>query len=204
MPPKAKYTKEQIVDTAFSLVREQGKSALSARTLARALGTSSAPIFTAFPNMEAVQNEVVKSAKALYRQYVEVGLQYDPPFKGAGLQYIQFALDEPNLFELLFMWENDGVMSHFVPSNDDNAPAILQSVQDTYALPTETAKRLYNHMAVYTHGIAVLFAKTRVIFTMEEVSNMMTEALYRRIFCSSPTGKCIYWIFLSHVSMFTG
>ena len=38
MPPKAKYTREEIIETALNIVAEKGKSALNARDLGAALG----------------------------------------------------------------------------------------------------------------------------------------------------------------------
>ena len=52
MPPKAKYTREEIVQKAFQMTREKGIEAVAARELGKRLGTSSSPIFTAFKNME--------------------------------------------------------------------------------------------------------------------------------------------------------
>ena len=52
MPPKAKYTREEIVRIALDLVAEQGISALNARSLGAALGTSTRPVFTAFRKWE--------------------------------------------------------------------------------------------------------------------------------------------------------
>lgn len=176
MPPKPKYTREEIIETALNIVREKGKDALSARSLAKALGTSSAPIFTAFENMEEVQDEVIKSAKAIYAQYVKDGLNNTPAFKGAGMQYILFAKNEPELFQLLFMSKTDEPdLSHFMPNTDENAPIILSAVESNYKLNEKQARNIYNHMAVYTYGIAVLFAKKICMFSMEEISGMLTE-----------------------------
>ena len=51
MPPKPKFTREEIVAAALSLLREQGESALTAREIGKRLGTSSSPIFTTFMDM---------------------------------------------------------------------------------------------------------------------------------------------------------
>jgi len=66
MPPKAKFSREQIVKGAFDIVRKNGMSALTARRLGEALGSSARPIFTVFESMDEVIAEVVKSAKKLY------------------------------------------------------------------------------------------------------------------------------------------
>ena len=52
MPPKAKYTREEIIQKAFEMAREKGIDSVVARELGKELGTSSSPIFTAFKNME--------------------------------------------------------------------------------------------------------------------------------------------------------
>ena len=52
MPPKPKFTREEIIETALQLVSERGMSALTARDLGERLGSSARPIFTLFKNME--------------------------------------------------------------------------------------------------------------------------------------------------------
>lgn len=52
MPPRAKYTREEITEIALGIVAESGAESLNARSLAEAMGTSTRPIFTAFKNME--------------------------------------------------------------------------------------------------------------------------------------------------------
>lgn len=57
MPPKAKFTKEQITKAALDVVSEKGVQALTAKELGTALGTSTTPIFTVFHSMQEVQEE---------------------------------------------------------------------------------------------------------------------------------------------------
>lgn len=184
MPPKPKFTKEQILKSALEIVRESGIDALSARSLGASLGCSPQPIFSYFENMEAVKNEVISEAKAIYGEYIKEGLKKSPAFKGVGMKYIEFAKDEPKLFELLFMSDvNKSDIPNFLPAKDDNSPFILQTIEDDYNLPEDKARTLYNHMAVYANGIAALFANNECIFTMEQVSVMLTE-VFKAIFFS--------------------
>ena len=62
MPPKPKFTREEIIEAALQLVSERGMAALTARDLGERLGSSARPIFTLFKNMEEVQQEVRKAA----------------------------------------------------------------------------------------------------------------------------------------------
>ena len=63
MPPKAKFTKEEIIEAALNIVRTDGYEALTSRALGTYLGSSARPIFTVFKNMEEVQQAMIEAAK---------------------------------------------------------------------------------------------------------------------------------------------
>ena len=177
MPPKCKFTREQIIQAALDMAKSEGTTAITARSLGAKLGSSSKPIFSVFENMEEVQEEVKKAAKALYAEYIQVGLHQELAFKGVGTQYILFAMKEPKLFQLLFMSEQPQKPSvaGILPIIDESYEQILLSVQDGYGLAKKDAEILYRHLWIYTHGIAVLCATNMCSFTAEEISRMMTE-----------------------------
>lgn len=190
MPPKCKFTREEIIKAALNLTRTEGIEALTARSLGAELGSSPKPIFSVFRNMEEVQTEVRNAAKALYAEYIMEGLKQEPAFKGVGTQYILFALKEPKLFQLLFMSEQPQKPSvnGVLPVIDENYPLILSSVQDGYGLDKITAEKLYRHLWIYSHGIAVLCATNMCSFTAEEIGQMMTE-IFRGLLKEIRNGK---------------
>lgn len=71
MPPRAKYTREEITEIALGIVAESGVESLNARSLAEAMGTSTRPIFTAFRNMEELESAVRESAMKVFGQFAE-------------------------------------------------------------------------------------------------------------------------------------
>lgn len=177
MPPKAKFTREQIVSAALKIVEHDGIDALTARALGQSLKSSARPIFTVFENMDEVRAAVVVAAKSVYAEYVDRGLSQTPAFKGVGTEYIRFAAEKPKLFRLLFMSERraDTNIDTVLGAIDDSAPEILQSVIDGYSLGRKEAERLYLHLWLYTHGIAVLIATGVCAFSDEEISDMLTS-----------------------------
>ena len=176
MPPKPKFSREQIIDKAFEIVRKDGLDALTARYLGEKLGSSARPIFTVFDSMDDVVREVIARAKSLYSQYVSTGLASVPAFKGVGTQYIQFAIKEPQLFRLLFMTVNEQAnLGNILSMIDDNADEILSSVRNGYGLDEEKSMKIYMHLWVYTHGIATMCAMKTCSFTADEISKMMSE-----------------------------
>ena len=62
MPPKIKYSKEQIIESAIEIVRKNGIENLSARNIANNLNSSPQPIFSYFKNMDELKNSVFEYA----------------------------------------------------------------------------------------------------------------------------------------------
>ncbi len=175
MPPKPRFTKEEMIETAFQAVKTYGEEILSTRNLSHALGCSTAPLFTHFSGIEEIRAEIVLRAKALYSAYLQQGLSEPRPFKGSGLAYIRFAKEEPHLFRMLFMREGVNERpTHYFPQ-DEHAERIAKLVQNRYALSEERAKAVYNHLSVYAHGLAVMFAQGGPAFTMEDADRMLFE-----------------------------
>ena len=54
MPPKPKFTKEEIVQTALQVVSQKGVEALTAKELGDALGSSSRPMDIYFDNAASI------------------------------------------------------------------------------------------------------------------------------------------------------
>ena len=177
MPPRAKFTKAEIIEAALNIVRTEGYEALTSRALGIYLCSSARPIFTVFKNMEEVQQAMIEAAKTLYKEYVNKGLTAEHPFKGVGTQYILFSVNEPKLFQLLFMAEQKQIpdLSGVLPLIDESYEDILLSIQKDYEISELSAKKLYQHLWIYTHGIASLCATKMCRFTVEEISIMITE-----------------------------
>lgn len=177
MPPRSKFTKEQIIAAAYGLVEQEGLEALTARTLGAALGSSARPIFTVFANMDEVRDGVIAEAKAQYKRYVDDGLKHTPAFKGVGTAYIKFALERPQLFRLLFMRDGFGTpkTEAVLGAIDDNADRILNSITDSYGVSEEQARKLYLQMWLFSHGIATAAVTKLCVFSASEISDMLTD-----------------------------
>lgn len=177
MPPKAKFTRKEILDMALTLTKEQGIDAVTARELGKRLGSSARPIFTVFESMEEVREQVIIQAKELYGQYVEEGLKNQLAFRGVGIAYIRFAREQPRLFQFLFMSASRGAadISMILPVINAHYERILQSVQEPCDLDRQAAEKLYQHLWTYTHGIATMFATGLCSCTMPQLEERLAE-----------------------------
>ena len=66
MPPKPKFTKEEIIQTAVRIAEEKGLSAITARELADRLSVSSRPIYSYFESVDELKKEVIKTIMKIF------------------------------------------------------------------------------------------------------------------------------------------
>lgn len=184
MPPKPKFTKEEIVTAALELVSEKGIEALTARELGVRLGSSARPIFTVFNSMEEVQAEVRTAALKRFEGYAEKAMHYSPVFKQVGMQMILFAIEEPKLYQLVYMSENAGAtdFESIVERLGDVAQLCVDVIQRDYGLSAEDAKTLFEHVWIYTFGIGALCATGMCRFSQEEIIQMLGQDFMAMLF----------------------
>lgn len=184
MPPKPKYTREQIVTAALELVSEKGIDALTAREIGARLGVSARPVFTAFKNMEEVQQEVRRAARARFVSYAEKAACYTPAFKQMGMQMLLFAKEEPRLYELLFM-KSDGT-PHFLEegylSRDDTGMWAVDMLQKDYGLSYDEARKLFHYVWIFTFGVGALCATEMCHFSDDELNELLGQQFMAMIF----------------------
>ena len=182
MPPKAKFTREEIISAALDILRERGIEAITARELGARLNSSARPIFTLYRNMDEVLSDTVRAVRDIYnREYVQKGLQEALAFRGTGAAYIRFAIEEPQFFRLLFMAEHGESVREILPRIDENFENIVLSVVNKYGVSRGRAEWLYRHLWIYSHGIATLCATGACRFTGEEIETMLTD-VFRALF----------------------
>lgn len=184
MPPKPKFTKEEIVAAALELVSEKGIEALTARELGARLGSSARPIFTVFNSMEEVQVEVRAAALKRFESYAEKAMHYTPVFKQVGMQMILFAIEEPKLYQLVYMSENAGATDFegIVERLGDVAQLCVDVIQRDYGLSEKDAKALFEHVWIYTFGIGALCATGMCRFSQEEIIQMLGQDFMAMLF----------------------
>ena len=177
MPPKAKFTKEQITKAALCVVSEKGAQALTAKELGAALGTSTTPIFTVFNSMQEVQDAVMLAAMERFEEYAHKAAHLGPVFKQVGMQMILFAKEEPKLYQLIFMSSIseaqtfDDIYAHLGSLADE----CLNVLQKDYDLSKENAKTLFEHVWIHTFGIGALCATGVCDFSHEQIAEMLTQ-----------------------------
>ena len=174
VPPKPKITKYSVAAAAFDLVRSEGADALNARRLAKALGCSTQPIFSNFSSMDELRLAVVDAANSVYEGFLERESEREdvPPYKRAGLGFIRFAVEEPELFKILFMRDRRG--ETIADGREESRPMIELICRQT-GVDEETAFLFHIEMWIFVHGVASMIATGYLEWDEETVSKMMTD-----------------------------
>lgn len=174
MPPKFKFTKEEIINTALHITSESGISSLTARALAAKLESSVKPIFGLFKNMEEVQQEVLTAANQLYQNYLQEDMakgEY-PPYKASGMAYIRFAKEEKELFKLLFMRDRS---CENTEENREEIKPLLKLLGQNLGLSEDDAYLFHLEMWIFVHGMATMIATSYLEWDESFISKVLTD-----------------------------
>lgn len=176
MPPKPKFTKDEVIAVALNIVSEKGAEALTAQELKTALHSSASPIFTLFRSMKEIMDGVRSAAMERFEHFAEDLLPEMPPFKRIGMRMVLFGREEPKLYQLLFMQEYpdgltfDDLFGHLGGLSRES----MLSLQYDYALSPHQAKFVFENVWIYTFGIGALYATGVCRFSDAELGQMLT------------------------------
>ena len=175
MPPRVKFTKEEIVEAALRVTREGGIDSLTARSLAAELGASTRPMFTYFETVDELKHEVHKAAKGIYKTYIERGLAEPVPFLGVGQNTIRFAREEPELFRLLFLQKPDGADGGAAEALAFSQDLVRDSIMGIYKMDAYEADCYYRNLWLIAFSFCAMIAAGECPYTDEQMSAMFTE-----------------------------
>lgn len=191
MPPKPKFTKEEIVQAALNLVSQRGIGALTAKELGNALGSSARPIFTLFSSMKEVQDAVSDAAMHRFEDFTRQKMPDMPLFKQVGMQMVLFGVKGPKLYQLLFMQENRNAINFgdVFGRLDSTAQTCVALMCEEYGLSESEAKRLFENVWIYTFGVGALCAMRVCNFSEEQIGQMLSTQFQAVLLAKSWSDK---------------
>lgn len=173
MPPKVKITKEDIVKTSLELVRKFGSEAINARGVAEALNCSTQPVFSNFETMEKLREATVLAAYEIYLGFLknEAETRKYPKYKAFGMAYIRFAMEERELFKLLFMRDRSNEDMSLSPDYEESVEIIM----NVNGVTKEMAELMHLEMWTCVHGIGTMLATSFLPLEIDLISDMISD-----------------------------
>lgn len=168
MPPKAKITKDMIIDAAFDITRNDGAENINARTVSKKLNCSTQPVMYHFQTIEELKRAVYVKADEFHSSYI-ANIQGQSPMESIGLQYIRFGATEKHLFRFLFQTNEFSGKSVSDLTSADEAGFIFEVISKTRNIPIEQARVIFKSLFLFAHGYASMFANNDIEYDEETI-----------------------------------
>ena len=156
MPAVRKASREQIIDAAVAVLRDDGFSAINARSVAKKLGCSTQPIYFSFKNMDELKAALTERAIELHTQRVRDSLRAhegnDSRYSSYGMGFVRFAAEEKQLFRWLYL-EGKQLGPY---QNDVLLPEVIAVIVEEFGYTENIARRFHQDMIYFSYGLAIL------------------------------------------------
>lgn len=107
---KAQFSRAEIVETAFQMVRKNGWNGMTVPAVAKAINCSTMPIYSHFKNVGELEDAVYLKAIEFLGGCMSIEETGDK-WLDHGIGYLRFAAEEPHLFRCLFDGRNPELQS---------------------------------------------------------------------------------------------
>lgn len=153
MPPKVRFDKDTVVRAAVNVVDKKGLSALTARSVATQLKSSTAPVYHHFKTMDQLALAVMKQTQKMLLDYTTRPYT-DRVFLNMGTGVALFAAEHRKLYRAL-MLESNGYSSVV---HDFFGMLLIEMKKDPRFTTMSDSQRLalLSKMWTFTHGLASL------------------------------------------------
>ena len=177
MPAKTKVTKEMIIDAAYAVARESGAENINARTVSEKLNCSTQPVMYHFSTIDDLKRTVYEKADLYHSEYL---MNMKKPPKGAalgiGMNYIRFAIEEPNLFRFLFQSDYFCGKTLLELIDAEELTPVLSAMQKSLSVDMEQTKKIFLTVFLFAHGYASIIANNSLSYDEELIDSQLQQA----------------------------
>jgi AcrR family transcriptional regulator len=180
MPPKKKFELETVVASAFEVLRRDGFSAITARSIAQELGSSTTPIYWVLESMDKVEEALRLKTLGLMAEY-QAKKYTDNVFINLAIGYVEFARCEPRLFRFLCL-ENLKPLNASEEGSFNKALAQQLGSQPPFEayfgkIDQKSMDAVTLQSWIFTHGLAVAVSTNMLSFnSQKEIENLLVSA----------------------------
>ncbi len=165
MPPKAKITVEMIIQPAIDIIRERGWESSNARSVANKLGCSTQPIMYHFSTIEELKLAAYSAADEYHTSQLMNLSDDENIMLQFGLNYIRFAVKEPNLYRFLFQsgLVHGNSLTDLIESQD--LMPLLEAMQQAIRVTMQQTKDIFLTLFLFVHGYASMLSNNSLEYS---------------------------------------
>ena len=181
--------RDLIIHVALDLLHRRGLEAVTMRNVARRLRVGAMTLYTYVNGQEELRREMARSGFDLLNDSCEAASTFDEPgstrqkWRGGTRAYVQFAVDNPNLYRLMFHVhpERGGPDGTILLEGFERFVDRVRSRQDDSGMtPAEadlTARRQAERFCIALHGLASLAVAARIDVLGGDVDRLLDDVL---------------------------
>ena len=175
MPKKPTTPKEAMIEGAIKLIRKKGHEALTVRKLAAFLGCSTQPVMYHFATVDSLKRAVYARVDRGHTEYLMQVPSDQDPVLAIGLNYIRYAVEEPQLFRFLFQSGHTEENSVLDIIDSRELEPVIAAMQEGSGMGREETRQVFLTVALFAHGYASIIANN----SLEYDEALITEHLKR-------------------------
>ena len=153
------YSRNQVIDAAFALLRDKGWSAVTTRAIARQMGASTMPIYSHVSSVDDLEAELRVRARSLLQE-CQLTRYTEHALLNLAFGYVAFARDEKQLFRFLYL-------DRPTTLELGGTASVAESLLTQFGAESEVGKALaeigtagqetlIRYTWVFTHGLAMM------------------------------------------------
>jgi AcrR family transcriptional regulator len=182
--------RDHILKCACALYLSDGIDGFSMRKLAKCVGCTAPALYRHYESKEEVIGDVISEAYRLFTRYLYRALEGRSPaerFVMAGRSYVAFAMEQPALYEIIYMPSEILGRSSVESVVADQACAIgqfwtdrVREMMDAGYLKEGDPHRVANTLWAHAHGMISIYHKGLLpADTLDDFRTEMTESFFR-------------------------
>ena len=176
MPPKTRVTEDMIINAAIEVARQSGFENINARTVSGQLHCSTQPVMYHFLTIDNLKKAAYRQADRLHTQYMMNTPPGQDPILGIGMNYIRFAVEEPQLFRFLFQSGYAEENSLLEMVNSEELVPVLAAMREGTGLSMEKTRDVFITVALFAHGYASIIANNHLEFNEKLIAEHLERA----------------------------
>jgi len=164
-----------IINAAIEIAKQSGYERINARTVSEQLHCSTQPVMYHFSTIDAMKQAAYAKVDHLHSEYMMRTMPGQDPVLGIGLNYIRFAVEEPQLFRFLFQSGYAKEHSLLEMIDSEELIPILAAMQEGSGLRMEKTKQIFLTVALFAHGYASIIANNGLEYDEKLVAEHLEQ-----------------------------
>ena len=165
-----------IINAAVEVAKQSGYEKINARTVSEQLHCSTQPVMYHFSTIDAMKRAAYARVDQMHTEYLMTVSSQDDPILGIGLNYIRFAVEEPQLFRFLFQSGYAQGNSLLEMIDSEELIPVLAAMQEGSGLSMEKTRQVFLTVAMFAHGYASIIANNSLEFDETLVAKHLEQA----------------------------